>query len=73
MKMLYVLKEEVNEFFKISKGKINEILENNYKPLKENQTSKQLTEINKSIQELKIEIEASKKMQAEGILEIKTR
>ena len=61
MKMFYVLKKEVNEFFKISNRKINEILENNNKLLKESQTSKQLTEMNKSVQELKIEMEASKK------------
>lgn len=51
--MLDVLKEEVNEFYKISKGKKNEILENNNNPLKESQASKQLTEMNGSVQELK--------------------
>ena len=61
MKMFYVLKKEVNEFFKISNRKINEILENNNKLLKESQTSKQLTEMNISVQELKIETEACKK------------
>lgn len=51
----------MNELFKIRKGKINEIMENNNKPLKGSQTSKQLTEMNKSVQELKIKMEASKK------------
>ena len=69
MKMFYVLKKEVNEFFKISNRKINEILENNNKLLKESQTSKQLTEMNISVQELKTETEACKKMHAEEIPE----
>ena len=45
----------------LSKGKINEILENNNKSLKERQTSKQYTEMDISVQEVKIEIEACKK------------
>ena len=43
------------------RGKINEILENNNKSLEERQTSKQLKEMNISVQEVKIEIEACKK------------
>lgn len=55
MKMIEVFKEEMNKSLK-------EIQEN---------TNKQFKEMNKTVQDLKMEMEAIKKIETEGILEMK--
>lgn len=75
VRMLEVHKEKMNKSIKDTEGKTIKRLEEMNKSHKEyqgSQENKQLKEMNKTIQDMKMEVEAIEKIQAEGILKMKT-
>lgn len=68
--MIEVLKEEINKYLnKVQKKKLKEVSKSP-KEVKEN-TNKKLAEMNKTVQDLKMEIESIRRTQTEGILKMK--